>query len=407
MKTIWFLVFWWLVFSFGAAYLDTGLDPVSDKVVILVIIFLSSMVLGALLRGGNNSGVGHENVSYVIVARTVGLILLFLFLFQLPVWIYLVEKLFQGYSLANIRKNLFIGSEISQINKILYGYSYSVFYNILLVSSFAFFYCYKKKSFLLFSIFFIAISGYLKGSRAEVYQFLLVGFIYLFSVDFKLMYQTVKRYWLYVLFALLVLFLLVYWISISRGGDFFHEVVKYHSVGFVLLSKSINGQIGMLDNDFNYGIAFFGGIDFLIGLIARFLFWEDFQTHTRAVLDLQNVSTPTQTFTAIVSPSMESYSLTGHNAFYTLMITGYQSFGVYGCMLLGLLLGFLIRHLIIESVNKGLASNFYLIMSITVVSMGIFSSALETVGFWLTMIALNVIMALIFFHPKGSQDLVG
>jgi len=353
------------------------------------------------VRGGGSSGAGKEYKAYDVVARAVIVVLFLLFLLQLPVWGYLVQNLLQGDNLAETRRSLFVGNEISLINKILYGYSYAVFYNVLIVTSFAFIYCFEKKSFLLFSIFFIVISGFLKGSRAEVYQFLLVGLLYLFSVNLKFIYQVRKKYWSYTFCTLFLCFLLVYWVSITRADSFFYEVVKYHSVGFVLLTKYVGGQIGMLVDDFNLGVAFFGGIDFLIGLMARFLFWVDYQSSARTLLDLQNVSLPTQTFISVVGPGEESYALTGHNAFYTLISSAYQAFGVYGCMLLGLLLGFFIRHLVIGSRDRDLVSSFYLIMSISVVSMGIFSSSLDAVGFWLTMITLNVILGLSAVSSRG------
>jgi hypothetical protein len=236
---------------------------------------------------------------------------------------------------------------------------------------------------------YLLLSAVLKGSRAELYQFICMFMVYFLTVNASFIFMYFRKYKLLV-FSLGSIFLSVMiFVGLERGNDIFEAAFDYHTVGFALLSKYL-GEGGM-GHGISYGVSYFGGIDYIVGLLARLAFFGDFQSYSKMVLEYQNSMVTTFTAESQIAPTLEMYSLSGYNAFYTLLVTGVESFGSYGVMLLGGAFGFLIKYADFRAKKGDVFSAFYFVILISAVFMGIFASFLETVGFWLTLILLNVV----------------
>lgn len=390
MILLFFSAFWWL-FWVAVAYFGSRLDPVSDLVLVLVIIFVTSLFCGGLFQRRRQMLIKVYQPKYEVIFRISLFLLIGLFLLQVPTWILLIQNAIEEGTLAHNREILFLGNDLSNMQKLVFGVTSALIFNYLAISSIVFFHIYSKTDFLITTLVYLIFSSILKGARAEIYQFVTVSTIYLIGVYGVSVLPLLKKYKIptaIILFSGLALLIFVSWL---RDHDPFQGLIDYHTIGFVLLTKYMNGLPDFVEIGYSYGISYFGGVDYLIGLIIRFLYWSDFQSFTYAVQIIENDFLPTYTFESQIGLAESTYSLSGHNAFYTLLVTGYKSFGVYGVILMGMLFGFMIRRLLVNVKCRDVFSGFYLVLLIACVYMGIFSSFLETVGFWLTMILLNIV----------------
>ena len=391
MILIYLLSLWWLLLT-GWALLGIGsLDPVSDTVLVMVLLFVSSYLLAGTIASKCNYSFSHINgVSYSSLSKIAVIILGTLFIIQLPVWGAVVKLVAAGESLVDVRGRLYTVEPGEKWEKLLFNYSSALFYNYFLACALVFLHIYKAYRFLLLFCFFLVIAALLKGARGELYQLVGVGVLYGITVHGREGVVRAHKHKIKILCLTVGLIALLSLVSWLRGASVLKAGLDYHTVGFTLLSKYVEGRIGLIDLSNSFGVSFMGGVDYIVGLFARLLVWGELQSYTRAALELQNISTPTYTHETVVAPQTVYYSLTGHNAFYTLLLSAYQSFGVPGSILLGLLFGFVTPYLVNGARAGNIIACFYLVVVISTVFMGVFASALETVGFWLYLVMLNM-----------------
>jgi oligosaccharide repeat unit polymerase len=102
----------------------------------------------------------------------------------------------------------------------------------------------------------------------------------------------------------------------------------------------------------------------------------------------------------MVGPDHVVYQLNDHNTFYTLLASGFKSFGAFGIPILGFFLGVAVSNLKRRAIKGSLISSGYLILMISILFMGIFSSGLETLGLWLSLMSINVLFLSVNYLEK-------
>jgi oligosaccharide repeat unit polymerase len=401
MKGVAILALWWLFWTGVSVFAGIRLDPVSDSVILLVFMFTTSLFVGAIVQKCESPKAPSIRLDYTVFSRVSVVILCSLFILQLPVWFALVEGLAEIGSISANRHMIFYGDSLTKYEKLIFGFSSALFYNYALAASIVFLHQYKDRKFLIVTVLYLLVSAVLKGSRAEIYQFIGVSVIYFYCVYGMALLNVIREHMIFVLFAFLASVSLLLLVSYMRGHNFIDGFIDYHVVGFVLLTKYVNGLSSAFAQEFNYGVSYFGGLDYLVGLVGKMFFFNDLQSASQSSMVLEGDFRPTFTLEARTGYELVEYSQSGHNAFYTLLLSGYKSFGVFGVSLQGLVLGFFISRAADSARKLYTPSAFYLVILISCVFMGIFSSALDTPGFWLSLILFNFSFQCSFYFSKN------
>jgi len=363
--------------------------------------FTTSLFVGAIVQKCESPKATSIRLDYTVFSRVSVVILCSLFILQLPVWFALVEGLVETGSISANRHMIFYGDALTKYEKLIFGFSSALFYNYALAASIVFLHQYKDRKFLIVTVLYLLVSAVLKGSRAEIYQFIGVSVIYFYCVYGMALLNVIREHMIFVLFAFFASVSLLLLVSYMRGHNFIDGFIDYHVVGFVLLTKYVNGLSSAFAQEFNYGVSYFGGLDYLVGLVGKMFFFNDLQSSSQSSMVLEGDFRPTFTFEARIDDELVEYSQSGHNAFYTLLLSGYKSFGVFGVSLQGLVLGFFISRAADSARKLYTPSAFYLVILISCVFMGIFSSALDTPGFWLSLILFNFSFQCSFYFSKN------
>ena len=378
MSIILILSGWWLFWVSASVYLNSALHPVSDQVLVLTLLFVSSFFGGGFLASKAEPFNLPRQPSYKSLIFVSSFALTILMLIQLPVWSVLFKGWFSGLSATEIRHLIFYDSQMSKWHRLLFSYSSAITNNYIMILSMVSLTIYKKKAPLILAVIYFLFISLVKGSRAEIYQLIMISALYFFSFYGFVIFNFFRKNILISLALFSSLMVAVMSISLARDHDIFIGTFQYHIVGFVLLSKYVDGLPGSVLREYSLGVSYFGGVDYLVGLVAKMFFWENFESFTKNAMFLE-----AQEWRTGVDAR--------HNTFFTLIVTGLKSFGAYGVITMGIVLGSLISRLVCMAKLGDLRNNSYLILLLSLVLMGVFSSGLETVGFWLTLIFINVI----------------
>lgn len=389
MIVIILLAIWWVLLGVIAVFYPGRLDSASDLVLCNTVVFSSCLIAGGCSVNSANDRFVRPLPDYKYMARLSAVIITIGVMCQFKTYLILLNGYLDGNSISESREMLFVGQKIGSLDKLIFGWSSAITYNYLLICSIVYMHMYKKNEFLIFFMAYLLLTSSLKGSRAELYQFIMVGILYFLSVSrFDLVAIPKKSIYKFSA-GLLVVTSFIFYIGLKRNTvGFFKEFLDYHIVGFVLLSKYLDGVSCNIELPFTYGISIFGGLDYLVGIIGRDLYGNGIQSFSKIVLMCQDTIVPVYSFTSQVIDK-EYYSLSGYNAFYTLLNSGYLSFGYYGVALIGAILGYSVRYLAIHSKSMEIFSGFYLVLILGMIYMGVFSSFLETVSFWMILMLLN------------------
>lgn len=396
-----FLAIWWLVLSLSTLLNGGALDQVNHLAFISSVIFATGLVFGSLFKLKNNKPIKAWSPEYKDVYKISVVIVLVGISLQLYVYLDLIKMYLSGQSMLEVRRSLFSGDTFSTETKVIFNWSSALTYNYLVASGFVYLHIYRKSEFLIAAFLYLLVTSIFKGSRAELYQFIAVGLIYVISISNTFDFNKLFKGRYIVLSGISLFIIVIVYIGFLRGGsDFFNELIEYHMVGMVLFSKYIDG-VGCWDaySTFDYGLSLLGGLDYLISLVARYMFDTGFIGYGKAVAACQDLSFPVVQAESVVNGS-NYYRLSGYNSFYTLLFSGHRAFGFIGILIVGVSLGLALRLLIIRANNRDMFSAFYLFLMLGMTFMGIFSSYLGAVGFWLTLMLLNFKYATLLIASK-------
>ena len=238
-------------------------------------------------------------------------------------------------------------------------------------------------------------SSFIKGARGELYGLVLLALIFVFVECGAL--KSKRLLFSFVIGVLLIIGLGCY-ISIERSGNFIHSFLTYHIVGFTLFSKYVQYDLHGLINPFGLQFSVVGGIDYLFSIFVRFVFFHDYASPILIQIyhQAQDVMVRSQY-------SHGGFSFVKFNTFYTVVLSLYQSGGVFGVLLGGATIGSCFT--IVTHKNDSVYSKVISMYILYFVCMGIFSSPLEVPAFFLGLMVINIIytFGLYMYDIRGDK----
>ncbi|WPC74248.1 O-antigen polymerase [Vibrio porteresiae] len=387
MRAIKLLSLWW-IFWLLSALLNTGLTYAPNSSIIPTLIFVGGMIFGGKLSSLTPGNKVHYDLDSKIVVHIISLLIIISMFLLLPT-IYIVAKgLISGVSFLHIRHMIFSGNEIGVYEKFIFNVSSALILNLSMVLSVITCFLYKNNKVFFLCLLLICTLGLIRVGRVEIYQFLMVYLFMFFILNPGKILYFLKIKFKKILIMMTLVIVVMACISLGRGHDIITGFINYHTVGFYLFSKYINGLPDVVVDTKSYGVSYFGGIDYVVGLLGKLFFnmGDSFSYHNSII---ESVDRVTHTREMITSNGI-MYAMSGHNTYYTLLMSGYLSFGLFGVLLLGCVLGFLITELSKNSADGCILSVIFLTMLVSMVFMGIFYNPLNTIGFWITILILNM-----------------
>lgn len=393
MKLALIVAGWWLIFTVAAFFPPPGMDDVNPDVIFLSIGFLLWFLFGALTAKRRSPIKKIDPPHYEDALRFSRVVLMALLSLQLPMLWSLLNLLISGAQISELRASVFGGSEFTSMQRLVFGWSSAVFFNYLILCSFSYSLIYGKSKYLIFSIVYIVAASVLKGGRGEIYQFSLLLTIFLGAYSsYRVNLLGAKNLRAYLVLALLffgvVLFLV--FMTLSRStSPLLSDILIYHTVGFILFSKFITGATCGLDIPSYSPTSFLIGLQYLVELMNNFMLDIDVQTLSSAILSCQDRGLSVSTFVSEVL-DRDFYSIQYYNAFYTVLASGYLSFGIYGVYVLGFSLGYIVRFLSDGAACRDFFATNYLVLAVSASKMGIFGSPFESVSLYFVLGLLNI-----------------
>ena len=381
---------WWVIWLFISIIGPHNLDSVSYNAAISTLIFVISLILGSSLVAQVKTANPPSRHYYETSAKFSYFILIPFVILQLPLLYAMLIDLLEGVPMKDMRANLFLGQRFSNLEKLVFNWSSGITFNYLLLAGMSYQLLYKKNTFNWLLITCVIISAILKGARGEIYLLIMVSVFLLTILPKSSIKKIIKDYKYQVLWSMLLATISLIGITYLRSGiEFSNQIIDYHAVGFVLFSKYLAGyNCGMIIPTYSVA-SFFGGIDYLVGLVARQISLDDLHNFSKASVQCQDAGLITSVFTSEVS-NREYYSVNTNNAFYTLLVSGYNFMGNLGIAIMGVMFGAILRFLELKTKQGDLIYTHYLILTITILIMGIFGNALDSVLLYFTLIIINI-----------------
>lgn len=193
----------------------------------------------------------------------------------------------------------------------------------------------------------------------------------------------------------LALLLAILWIVVARGGvdADYSSLMFYFSTGPVLLSSLVDVGDGLAGSDWSNqgGILVFSGLDYFISLFFRAL---GAPIETIGFDWIRYISE-----TSVVGQGYPGgFALS--TAFYTILAEPYVSFGFFGVLLFGYLIGNLLskleRNVLVIHCDHSL---FWFLYFYKIIIFGVFGSPFNSVVFWLVL-GFSLLAARALFHAK-------
>ncbi|TNF01286.1 MAG: hypothetical protein EP322_00095 [Bacteroidetes bacterium] len=244
---------------------------------------------------------------------------------------------------------------------------------------------YKEYTVVSFVVMYCVLDMLVKGGRGGVYSIVLCS-VYAACVLVIWKEIVLSRKLLIAVSSLVgISSILLAFIGLARDGGAVGSGLTYHVVGFSLLSDLLENGTYYLSHDLTLGRLTFGGIDYFITALIRFIFDESYNTPVYLNVSIQNLPVLTMDSLSIIAREVnpEYYTYNTHNAFYTVLSTVYLDFGFMGAPLLGLITGVgLVRCEWLFRKESSYISVVFMIFIFYNSVTGIFASPLETPGFW-------------------------
>ncbi|MDB9786880.1 oligosaccharide repeat unit polymerase [Bacteriovoracaceae bacterium] len=159
-------------------------------------------------------------------------------------------------------------------------------------------------------------------------------------------------------------------------------LIDYHTMGFAIFDSKLTNPNSRLNHTISWGRGVIGGIDQLIGLVARKI---GFQNYITPVQETALKMTQATNIGTNLNGSPKKY-----NAFYTVLYTLYLDGREFFVFLVPFLFGTLfMKYYHYWTISKSPVHLSILLSFIYVVIFSIFQSPIETPIFWISLIYLN------------------
>lgn len=265
-------------------------------------------------------------------------------------------------------------------------------FHFLLVVSVPLFFIKKEKLLFLTFLTIVFLETFTRMSRGLIYSIAICVLYVLF-----MLYRE-NRIKIKVKALILSGFLLVFsmaFVSIMRGHNPISGFVRYHTIGFMLLSKLIDKDYFYNASSFAHGRLTFGGFDYLFGILLRGLgdhlyqvpaYYNTFLENKLILLDLK---------------------VFGYNSYYTMFSSPYLDAGEFGVGIIGGIVGFFTAKCeFLYKKNNDVIALIWLLFIFYNCIMGIFGATFETPGFWLTLIGLYFYSVLVSTKEQVASEVV-
>lgn len=373
------IIFWWCFWLVLTIKSPIGLFPISTVTIFYVLLFLGSILVGALLV--QNRPFQQAQQTYNKPNRS-NVILLILIVFSLPIFYGLVinfSKMLNPieYSLlVRGQDGLFraiFGSEF--LGNFITMFSMAVVFASLVIGAQQKSH-YSRNILLAFSV--LALLVYTLVSL-ERFGLLMIIYVVLFT--------RICSYWLgdtllskrFLIFFTTVLVMIVISSLMRTGGGMLELINKYilmyHTAGFSILDYNLNNNYDPLEGDIYFGTLNLGFFDRLFFIVSKMV-----------------SDTPYISSTLLMNEKLSAFVIIGvtengesikANAFSTLLLPLVLDGGPIFIMLVGLLLGAVITHFYFKMVSSSKLSEkfnarvmlvFLLYAAIASIYQGVFSS---------------------------------
>lgn len=378
----------WLIISLSSF---TGLYVPKEKTQGLVCLMILGYNIGCLLCKFNSSRRRADVPDRMYIDNAINKYLKIFLIFLLPFFLKSLTMFSSGQLSAEYRGQVF--SQDGETS-ILYGNSYIellygfVIYSGILVMTIFTMNCSvvlgNNKNLLLASLL-VVIKSIMTLGRYDVYRMAITYIIIFFCVGKKkeliLIFEKIKDNFSItkkiissILFLLLIS--IVFLISILRdesGLDIFSIIQNFfvsgNTMGFVLLSQSIESNDSYLNQNVSYGLSTFGILDTIITLVVR-RFNQEYNGFSREVGMYQNTFVPTGSGDI-------------GNAYYTMIFNFYLDAREIGVFFLPLILGWCITYFYHKfTATNDIYSLLYFTILITTALFSISQSLIGSSDFW-------------------------
>ena len=349
----------------------------------LILIFCFSFLIGggllALLAEQKASVIGGPEVKkasrFVFLCLAPILVLSFYAFFKTCILVFI-----KGYSFSHIRHLFFAFPEggnfwfshkfIWSLFLILSGF---VFHFLLVVSLPLFLFNKGKLLFITFLVF-VFLETFTRMSRGLIYSIVVCAVFVLYMLYSEKRLRVNKKH---LFFSGAGLIIIMIFLSLMRAHNPITGFIRYHTIGFMMLTKLIDKDYFFNSSTFTYGRMTLGGFDYLFGIFFRGLgdrfyqvpaYYNSFLENKLILLDLK---------------------VLGYNSFYTMLSSPYLDFGEAGVGIVGIIIGFFTTKFeYLYRKNNDVMALIWLLFIFYNCIMGIFGAVFEVPGFWLTLIGL-------------------
>jgi oligosaccharide repeat unit polymerase len=395
---IWWL-FWWIISNFSI----TGIQTPSFETNFFVFIFLSSLIVGALMVKKIKYKVNNQELKNYKLFKVETILKVFNAI-VLPVTLFFFAKaliLFNTQGVENYRILVFSTAEHDSILfgsgpvQLLYSMIISPLIYVNIILSFILLKLKNKKKYIFLAFLVGALDAIMMLGRFYFYVFIFINFILnLATIHIKA--KSSKK-------LILIAIIIVFSITITRSGkdttfldNIKRYVVEYHTIGFVLFDKALHNEGSYLNENIFFGRATFGSLERYIVLIIR-----RFDKSIDAALGDANVERA-----EFINISDRNSPPKYFNAFYTILYTLYIDGRIYGIIFGGLLLGYTVRFSYLKW--KKQFNLFYLSVHLILVQsliFSIFNSPIEAMRFGASLILLLAIFKIKFWKKMQNDTL--
>ena len=394
-RSVLILIISWLACVVPTLFLDNHFLFPSIKTEILMISFLSAIVCGMTIDSFSNIKEADMKPLYLSsfgerVCRGM------LIIYFLSVSLVVLRTLYYSfyYDIHLTRGQIY--SPVKGIDSSLFSVIYvSALYLKGLASPFCYFFSLKEMNLGKKIVPFIFVGLVLFDAFAFSSKAPLVELLFFVGVYYFLFTVFSKKNVFQLGVISLALLLAVLWIVVARGGldAGYSSLMFYFSTGPVFLSSLVDIGDGLAGSDWSNqgGILVFSGLDYFISLFFRVV---GVSIETIGFDWIRHISE-----TGVVGQGYPGgFALS--TAFYTILAEPYVSFGFFGVLLFGYLIGNTLskleRNVLAVHCDRSL---FWFLYFYKIIIFGVFGSPFNSVVFWLVL-GFVLLAARALFHVK-------
>jgi oligosaccharide repeat unit polymerase len=394
-RSIILLIIIWSVYLINALQTNGYFIYISLNSTILIICFILAIFIGSVVFNLNNYSnkykLNFSNYKSLLVRNEifnfslVGYFSILLIIFLRKIFFYFFYDIELG------RSQLF--SPISRdphffsVIYVFLIFSKSIFSTFL--SFFFIKFLFQKKYFKIILITTgVIFETFIFSSKGLLISILFLLTLYIFLL--KLEKPNIKLF-LKLFSYIFVVVLIIYMVEINRGNNLILTIKEYLLISPALLSSVVDNTLQVFYNKWSFDNIFiiFSGLDYLITVLLRG-FGFSIQTYGYEIIKFLDLA-------QVVSSDSTNHGFLMRNTFYSILLEPYLSFGFWGVIILGFVVGYIISKYEYTYTKYNCDySLFYVQFFVGCIFFGIFGSAFSTVTFWLVLFVVIFFKSFIF-----------